>query len=131
MRLLALLTVVITIPACQTGRLAPIATGVDAHISAAESLHGESEGHDSQLAAFEAKTKAIVDEWNVRLAQPGSLPLLLELTTKDEALRTAALLPSIGSRCSCRPSSAITRTSIRRSTTRSMSARCSAGPRTR
>ena len=90
MRFLALLTVVITIPACQTGRLAPIATGVDAHISAAESLHGESEGHDSQLAAFEAKTKAIVDEWNVRLAEPGSLPLLLELTTKDEALRTAA-----------------------------------------
>ena len=90
MRRLTVLAVILLVPACQTGRIAPTATGVDAHVAAAESMAADAATQDIELAEFEAKTKAIVDEWNERLAQPGSLPLILDLTEEDQGLRETA-----------------------------------------
>ncbi len=90
MRRLTLLAVILLVPACQTGRIAPTATGVDAHVAAAESVAADAAAKDLELSEFEAKTKAIVDEWNERLAQPGSLPLIVDLTEEDEVLQRAA-----------------------------------------
>lgn len=90
MRRLTLLAMILLVPACQTGRIAPTATGVDAHVATAESIAADPATKDLELPEFEAKTKAIVDEWNERLAQPGSLPLILALTKEDQLLRQAA-----------------------------------------
>ncbi len=93
MRLLTLMAMLATIPACQSGRITPRPTGIGAHVAAAESAHVDSKSEDLGLSAFEAKTKAIVDEWNARLVQPHGLLLILDLTPEDEALRRAASAP--------------------------------------
>ncbi len=94
MRHVALFIVILTLSACQTGRIAPTSNGIEAHIATADQRAADPLPPDLRLAAFEAKTRAIVDQWNERLAKPESLPLILVFSDDDAAQRKAARSPS-------------------------------------
>ena len=90
MRHLLLLAGVALLPACQTKRRASIAADLDVHLSTAEARSVDAAHTDPELSAFEARTRALVDEWDTRLAHPGRLTLLLDMTVDDKALQALA-----------------------------------------
>jgi outer membrane protein TolC len=68
---------------------------VDDHVAAAQRLEAGATSGDPGLAAFEARIKAIMDEWNERLARPERMPLIADFGSPENAgLRKAAASPS-------------------------------------
>ena len=90
MKHLVLLAGVALLPACQTSRLAPIASDLSAHVSTAGAQSVDARLADPGLSEFEARTRAIAEEWDTRLAHPGRLPLVLDMTAEDEPLQALA-----------------------------------------
>ena len=91
MRSLCLLTCLLALPACRTGRLTPLPVSLADHVSAALRPAPAPGDPDPALAALEAKTQAIAAEWNERLGQPAQLSPVLDLSSpQDVQLRAAA-----------------------------------------
>jgi outer membrane protein TolC len=96
MRLLTTTLLLLGLTACRTtAPLTPLPVGVDAHVRDATGLTATEAAPDGQLGELEARTRAIMNEWDERLTRPESLVHVLDFASpRDTSLQEAAVAAS-------------------------------------
>ncbi len=99
---LAPLILTLAFAGCRSGALAPEADGLDAFIGSAEARAASpasQDGAPSELAAFHAKTEAILAAWDQKLAHRATLTGFGNFTSEADAVRIqAARAPDFAAR---------------------------------
>lgn len=90
MRTLTFLSVILALGACRSPSLSPVPAGVADHVAYAERHRDAAPPQLQRLAEFEARAKALVEEWEQRLTQPAGLQLIVSFVAADAPLREAA-----------------------------------------